>query len=82
MRKAAQTNPLTLGYGFSTGSVRRLAAHLSKVTGVRFRNDRLRHRLHQEGFSFHRPPHPLKGKGDEKAYEKAKTQLVRLKKKP
>ena len=82
MKKAAQTNPLDLGYGFSTWSTARLAAHLAKVTGVRFSDDRLRTLLHQEGFSFHRPKHTLKGKRDEKAYQKARKQLVRLKKKP
>jgi transposase len=60
----------------------RLAAHLAQVTGIRFSDDRLRVLLRQEGFSFHRPKHTLKGKRDEAAYEKAEKQLVRLKKKP
>lgn len=37
--------------------------------------------LHQEGFSVHRPKHTLKGKRDEKAYQKAKKDLICLKKK-
>lgn len=82
MKKAASTNPLTLGYGFSTWSSGRLAAHLAKATGVRFSDDRIRVLLRQEGFSFHRPKHTMKGKRDEAAYEKAGKQLVRLKKKP
>ena len=81
MKKAAQTNPLTLGYGFSTWSSGRLAAHLAKVTSIRFSDDRIRRLLRQEGFSFHRPKHTMKGKRDEAAYEKAGKQLVRLKKK-
>jgi len=81
MRQAVQTNPLKLGYGFSTWSAARLAEHLAKVTGVRFSDDQIRRLLHQQGFSFHRPKHTLKGKRDEAAYEKAKKQLVRLKKK-
>lgn len=82
MKKAAGTNPLTLGYGFSTWSSGRLAAHLGKVTGIQFSDDRLRRLLRQEGFSFHRPKHTMKGKRDEAAYAKAGKQLVRLKKKP
>jgi transposase len=82
MKQAAQTSPLTLGYGFSTWSAVRLAEHLAKVTGIRYGDDRLRALLHQHGFSFHRPKHTMKGKRDESAYQKAGKQLVRLKKKP
>ena len=82
MKQAVQTNPMTLGYGFSTWSASRLAAHLGKVTGIRFSDDQMRRRLRQHGFSFHRPQHTLQGQRDEKAYEKARKQLLRLKKKP
>jgi transposase len=82
MRQAVATSPLTLGYGFSTWSVTRLAAHLAKVTGIRFSDDQLRRLLHREGFSVHRPKHTMKGRRDETAYKKAKKQLIRLKKKP
>jgi transposase len=81
MKQAVQTNPLTLGYGFSTWSVVRLAAHLAKVTGIRFSDDQLRRLLHREGFSVQRPKHTMKGKRDEAAYEKAKGELMTLKKK-
>jgi transposase len=81
MSQAVQSNPMMLGYGFSTWSATRLAEHLAKVTGVRFSDDQIRRLLHQQGFSFHRPKHTLKGKRDEAAYKKAKKQLVRLKKK-
>ena len=80
MKQAVQTNPLTLGYGFSTWSAARLAQHLAKETGIRFSDDQLQRLLHQEGFSVHRPKHTLKGKRDEQAYNKAKKSLVRLKK--
>lgn len=81
MKRAVQTNPLTLGYGFSTWSAARLAQHLAKATGIRFSDDQLRRLLHQEGFSVHRPKHTLKGRRDEQAYEKARKKLIRLKKK-
>jgi len=81
MKLAIQTNPMTIGYGFSTWSAARLAEHLARVTGIRFSGDQLQRLLHQEGFSIHRPKHTLKGKRDEKAYCKAKKDLIRLKKK-
>jgi transposase len=82
MKEAVQTNPRTLGYGFSTWSAARLAAHLARTTGIRFSVDQLRRLLHQAGFSMQRPKHTMKGKRDEKAFLKAKGQLQRLKKKP
>ena len=81
MKLAVRTNPLTLGYGFSTWSAARLAEHLAKVTRIRFSDVQLRRLLHEEGFSIHRPKHTLKGKRDEAAYQKAKKDLIRLKKK-
>jgi transposase len=81
MKRVVQTNPLTLGYGFSTWSVVRLAEHLAKATGIRFGDDQLRRLLHRHDFSVHRPKHTMKGKRDEAAYEKARKQLARMKKK-
>jgi transposase len=83
MKRTVQTNPLTLGYGFSTWSVVRLAEHLAKreVTGIRFSEDQLRRLLHREGFSVQRPKHTMKGKRDEAAYAKAKAELTGMKKK-
>jgi transposase len=80
MRQAIQTNPLTLGYGFSTLLAARLAEHLARVTGIRFNDDQLRRLLHQGDFSIHRPKHTLRGKRDEHAYERARKGLIRLKK--
>ena len=79
--EAVQTPPNTLGYGFSTWSVPRLAAHLKKITKISFSDDQLRRILHQEKFSVQRPKHTMKGKRDEAAYAKAKKQLRRQKKK-
>jgi len=49
MRQAIQTNPLTLGYGFSTWSSARLAEHLVRVTGIRFSDDQLRRKDNLHG---------------------------------
>jgi transposase len=80
LRRVVQTQPQTLGYGFSVWSVARLNAHLQRETGLTFGDDRLRAILHEEGFSFQRPKHTMKGKRDEAAYEKARRALKRLKK--
>lgn len=80
LRRAVQTSPLKLGYGFSTWTAARLAAHLAKTTGIHFSVAQIRRVLHQEGLSFQRPKHTMKGKRDEAAYEKASRQLDRLKK--
>ena len=81
LREVVQTPPQSLGYGFSVWSVARLGEHLKKLTGIRFSDDQLRRILHQEGFSFQRPKHTMKGKRDEIAYQRAQRQLVALKKK-
>jgi transposase len=80
MAEAVQTTPQALGYGFSTWSVSRLAAHLKKTTRVGFSDDQLRRLLHQEGFSVQRPKHTMKGKRDEAEFERAKGELEALKK--
>ena len=82
MKAAVASNPLTLGYGFSTWSVARLAAHLAQTTGIRFTDDPLTRLLHRHGLSIHRPKHTLKGKRDEAAYRTAKKRLQRENKTP
>jgi transposase len=82
MKEAVRTNPQSLGYGFSVWSAARLARHLEKVTGLGFSEDQMRRILKQHGYSFQRPKHTMKGKRNEVAYEKARKQLIRLKKTP
>jgi len=71
-----------LGYGFSVWSVTRLGQHLKRQTGLACSEEQLGGLLHQEGFSFQRPKHTLKGKRDERAYEQARQELQVMKKKP
>ena len=80
--EAVQTPPNTLGYGFSTWSVPRLAAHLKKITKISFSDDQLRRILHQEKFSVQRPKHTMKGKRNEEEFERAKGELEALKRGP
>jgi transposase len=82
LREAVQTPPQTLGYGFSVWSANRLAKHLEKTTKITLGDDRLRSILAEEGFSFQRPKHTMKGKRDEAAYVRASSELKVLKKKP
>jgi transposase len=81
MKEAVATNPQDLGYGFSTWSTKRLAAHLKKITGIDFSDDQLSRLLHRHGYSVQRPKHTMKGKRDEAAYQQAAEELERLKKK-
>lgn len=80
LRDAVQTPPSALGFGFSVWSAKRLGKYLEKKTRIALSEDQLRHILHEEGFSFQRPKHTMKGKRDEAAYEKARRQLKHLKK--
>jgi transposase len=82
LAEVIQTPPQSLGYGFSTWNVPRLAAHLKKTTKIGFGADQLRRLLHQEGFSVQRPKHTMKGRRNEADFERAKRELEALKKGP
>ncbi len=82
LRTAVETPPQSLGYGFSVWSANRLAQHLKKTTKIGLSDDRVRTLLAEEGFSFQRPKHTLKGKRDEAAYVQARGELQTLKKGP
>jgi len=81
LRIAVETPPQELGYGFSVWSLARLNAHLLKRTGITFSEDQLGRIMKQEGFSFQRPKHTMKGKRDEAAFQRAAVKLRALKKK-
>jgi transposase len=80
-RTSVNTPPQELGYGFSVWSLARLNAHLLKESGIGFSDDQLGRIIKQEGCSFQRPKHTMKGKRDEAAFQKAATKLRRFKKK-
>ena len=81
LRAALETSPHDLGYGFSVWSLARLNAHLLKETGIGFSEDQLGRIVKQEGFSFQRPKHTMKGKRDETAFQQAAAKLRSVKKK-
>jgi len=80
LRAAIETPPQDLGYGFSVWSLARLNAHLLKEMGIGFSDDQLGRIMKQEGFSFQRPKHTMKGNRDEAAFQKAGRKLRALKK--
>jgi transposase len=80
LQRAIKTPPQDLGYGFSVWSLARLNAHLLKETRIGFSNDQLGRIMKQEGFSFQRPKHTMKGKRDEEAFLKAGRKPRALKK--
>lgn len=79
--EAIQTDPRTLGYGFTTWSVPRLTEHLRRHCRLRASPSTVRRVLAHEQFSLQRPKHTLEGKRDEKAHAQAKKELAVLKKK-
>jgi transposase len=81
LRKAVETPPQDLGYGFSVWSLARLNVHVRRETGIGFSDDQLGRIMKQEGFSFQRPKHTMKGKRDEAAFQRAAVKLRALKKK-
>ena len=81
VREDVQTEPRTLGYGFTTWSVARLTEHLRRRCRLRASPSTVRRVLAHERFSLQRPKHTLEGKRDEKAHAKAKKELTGLKKK-
>lgn len=79
--QAIQADPRTLGYGFSTWSIPRLAQHLERRHGLRAGISTVRRVLAHEQYSLQRPKHTLEGKRDERAHTRAQKQLQALKKK-
>ena len=80
IKVAVATPPRDLGYGFSVWSVNRLRQHLKGQTGIELSEDQFRRILHQEKFSFQRPKHTMEGKRDEVEHDRAKAELLDLKK--
>jgi transposase len=78
MTQAIRTPPRDLGYGFSTWSVARLAQHLKKTTGIALGVDQVRRLLRRARFSVQRPKHTMRGKRDEKEFQRAQAELKDL----
>lgn len=77
-----ETDPTTLGYGFTGWTLERLIAHLAKETGVDVSINTMRTLLADQDYVCRRPKHDLKPLQDAKARTTAKELLDELKKMP
>lgn len=77
-----ETDPTTLGYGFTCWTIQRLIAHLAKETCIHVSINTMRSVLDDQGYVCRRPKHDLKPLQDADARARAKDLLDELKKKP
>lgn len=77
-----ESDPTTLGYGFTCWTIQRLIAHLAKETGIDVSINTMRNVLAGQDYVCRRPKHDLKPLPDATARITAKELLDDLKKKP
>lgn len=77
-----ETDPTTLGYGFTCWTIQRLIAHLGEATGIYLSINAMRNVLAEQDYVCRRPKHELKPLQDADARATAKALLDDLKKKP
>jgi putative transposase len=77
-----ETDPTSLGYGFTCWTLQRLIAHLARETGIQVSVNTMRRVLEEQDYVCRRPKHELKPLQDVEARTRAKELLDELKKKP
>ena len=77
-----ESDPTSLGYGFTCWTLERLIAHLAKETGILVSVNTMRSVLARQDYVCRRPKHDLKPLQDAAARATAKALLDELKKKP
>lgn len=82
LAELVRTPPREMGYPFNRWTLRRMAAHMERETGVSISPGHLRVILDEMGFVYKRPRHDLSEKRDEELYREKKGQLEELKKGP
>lgn len=82
LAETLETDPTTLGYGFTCWTIERLRAHLAQITGITLSKDTLRKVLDEQAYVYRRPKHDLSPRQDVQARTTAKDLLAELKKKP
>lgn len=80
LAETVETPPREMGYPFSRWTLKRLAAHMKKETGVSLHHCYLREVLLDMGFVYKRPRHDLSHRRYQKLYERKKAELEDLKK--
>lgn len=76
------SDPASLGYGFTIWTIDRLRAHMAKITGIQMSDETFRAVLRQNNYVYRRPKHDLKPLQDHQARERAAEIIADLKKKP
>ena len=82
VEEVIETDPTSLGYGFTCWTIQRLIAHLAKATGIEVSVNTMRTVLASQDYVCRRPKHDLKPLQDAEARARAKELLADLKKKP
>jgi transposase len=82
LAEVLETDPTTLGYGFTIWTIDRLRAHMAKITNIRMSDETFRAVLRQNDYVYRRPKHDLKPLQDQEARDRAEEIIADLKKKP
>jgi putative transposase len=82
LAETLETDPTTLGYGFTCWTIERLRAHLAQTTGISLSKATLRQVLDEQAYVYRRPKHDLSPLQDDQARATAKDLLADLKKRP
>lgn len=80
LEEVINTDPKTLGYGFSVWTIQRLIEHMSATTNITVSEGTMFNRLEELDFVYRRPKHDLGNLQDKKAKEQAEKMLSELKK--
>ncbi len=82
LAEVLDSDPATLGYGFTIWTIDRLRAHMAKITGIQMSDETFRAVLRQNHYVYRRPKHDLKPLQDPEARERAAEIIADFKKKP
>lgn len=82
LSKLLETDPQTLGLGFSIWTLPSIQAYMEQQSGVRLSQNRISEVLQEEGYVYRRPKKDLKHKHDENLRQEVQAALDELKKCP
>ncbi len=82
LAEVLETDPTSLGYGFTIWTIDRLRGHMAKLTDIQMSDETFRAVLRQNDYVYRRPKHDLKPLQDREARERAEEILADFKKKP
>ena len=82
LTQLVETDPQTLGLGFSIWTLPSLQAYMERQSGVKLSQNRMSEVLQEEGYVYRRPKKDLGHKQDENLRQEVKEALDELKKAP